>query len=78
MNPLAIGALLFYVAFLAFYALWSIFLAYHLLKFAPHRETAIASLGLFVGVTLVLLLVSVAAFLRLDWSAPFTVPEVRF
>lgn len=70
MSPVALGALLVYLAFLAFYALWSVFLAYHLLKFAPHQQTAVLSVGLFLGVTLVLLLVSIAAFLRLDWSAP--------
>jgi hypothetical protein len=78
MNPLALGALLFFFLFLTFYAIWSVFLAYHLLKFAPRRETAIVSLILFVGVTLFLLLVSVAAFLRLDWSAPTTLPAAVF
>lgn len=78
MNPVAVGALLVYLAFLAFYALWSIFLSYHLLKFAPHRQTAVLSIGLFLGVTLVLLLVSFAAFLRLDWSAPAGLPVATF
>ncbi|TSC72285.1 MAG: hypothetical protein G01um101438_603 [Parcubacteria group bacterium Gr01-1014_38] len=78
MNPLALGALLFFLLFLAFYAIWSVFLAYHLLRFAPRRETAIVSIILFVGVTLFLLLVSVAGFLRLDWSAPTTLPTAVF
>lgn len=78
MNPVALGAFLVYLAFLAFYALWSVFLSYHLLKFAPHRQTAVLSVSLFLGVTLVLLLVSVAAFLRLDWSAPVGLPVATF
>lgn len=78
MNPVALGALLVYLAFLAFYLLWSVFLAYHLLKFAPHRQTAVLSISLFLGVTLLLLVVSGAAFLRFDWAAPAALPTVVF
>lgn len=78
MNPLALGALFFFLLFLAFYAVWSVFLAYHLLRFSPRREISVVAIGLFVGVTLLLLLVSVAAFLRLDWSAPTTLPAAVF
>lgn len=78
MNPVAVGALLFFLAFLAFYAVWSLFLVYHLLKFAPARDAAVVAITLFAGVTAVLLLVSAAALLRLDWSAPFVIPLPGF
>ena len=78
MSPVTVGTLLVYLAFLAFYAAWSFFLAYHLLKFAPHRQIAMMSMALFVGISLLLLLVSVAAFLRLDWSAPVGLPIIEF
>lgn len=74
MNPVILGALLLYLAFLAFYTVWGIFLGYHLLRFAPRRETAVLSIGTFVIVTCILLVLSVAALMRLDWSASFVVP----
>lgn len=78
MNPLILGALLLYLAFLAFCTVWGIFLGYHMLRFAPRRETAVLSIGAFVIVTLALLFFSLAALLRLDWSASFAVPLSGF
>lgn len=71
MSPVVAIALLAYTAFLLFYVVWSLFLGYHLLRFAPQREVAVIHLWVFVGVTVFLLLVSVGAFVQLDWAAPF-------
>ncbi len=73
MSPLLLGGLVSYIAFLVFYAVWALFMGYHLVRFAPRRETVLMSIGVFVVVTVALLLLSVAALLRLDWSAPLTI-----
>ncbi len=78
MNPVLLGALLLYGLFLVFYALWGLFLVYHLFRFTPHKEMAIVGSAVFLGVTIFLLLVSIGYFSRVDWAAPFTVPALSF
>ena len=77
MNPVVLVAIALYVLFLAFYVIWSLFLLYHLLRFAPRREAALVGSTVFLVVTVFLLLVSVAYFTRIDWSAPLAV-QLRF
>lgn len=74
MNPFLVGAVVVYVLFLLFYAIWSLFLLYHLFRFAPHRSVTLSGSTLFLGVTGVLLLVSFAYLSRVDWSASFVFP----
>lgn len=78
MSPLVLVAVVLYVLFLVFYLVWSLFLLYHLLRFAPRREAALVGSAIFFGVTAVLLLVSGAFFLRIDWSAPLILPRAAF
>lgn len=78
MHPLVLAAVVLYVLFLVFYVVWSLFLLYHLFRFAPRRGAALVGSGVFFGVTLVLLLVSAAYVARVDWSAPLDFPRGGF
>ena len=74
MNPVLAGAVVVYVLFLLFYAIWSLFLLYHLFRFAPHRSAALGGSVMFFGVTVMLLLVSFAYLASVPWSASFAFP----
>lgn len=78
MNPILLGALILYGLFLLFYALWGLFLVYHLFRFTPHKEMAIVGSAVFLGVTVFLLLVSIGYFNSADWSASFSLPSLSF
>lgn len=78
MNPILLGALILYVVFLLFYALYGFFLLYHLFRFAPHKDVAFVVSAVFLGVTIFLLLVSIGYFSRLDWSVSFLVSQTIF
>lgn len=78
MNPVALFAVVLYILFLLFYAVWGLFLLYHLLRFAPRREAALVGSAIFLSVTVVLLLISVAYFTRVDWSASLVFPSAAF
>lgn len=78
MNPVLLVAVLLFLGFLAFYAIWSFFLLYHLLRFAPHKGTAIVGSAVFLGVTVFLLFMFVVSFQSFAWDAPLTFPGARF
>lgn len=73
MNPVLLGALVFFGAFFVFDVVWSFFILYHLLRFAPHRESAVMQAFVFLGVTGLLLIGVVVALVQVDWSASFFV-----
>lgn len=78
MNPILALALLLYGAFLIFYTIWGAFLVYHLMRFAPQKDTAFISSAVFIAVTVFLLLVSLNYFGRVDWSSAVTFPPLSF
>jgi len=70
MNVLLVGALVLYVAFLGFYAVWSFLLGYHLLRFGPNPAAARGLFAVYVGITALLLIISAIALARVGWSSP--------
>lgn len=76
MNPILGIAVLLYGLFLLFYVVWSAFLLYHLFRFSPQKDTAVTSSVVFLAVTLLLLLISLASFRRVDWSSGVVFPPL--
>jgi EamA domain-containing membrane protein RarD len=75
MNPLLAGASVLFLAFLVFYVLWGFFIIYHLLRFSPRKEIAVAGSVVFVVVTVFILLVGFASFQQVDTDAPLRLPR---
>lgn len=71
MNPILSLAALLYLLFMSFYGLWGFFVLYHLFRFAPRRDVAVAGTTVFLGVTAFLLLVTAAFVSQIQWSGPF-------
>lgn len=78
MNVVLAAALLLFGLFVLFYSLWSFFILYHLLRFSPRKETALAGALVFVGVTALLLIIAFANIATIDWNAPLTLPGTGF
>lgn len=78
MNVVLSAALLFFGLFVLFYALWSFFILYHLIRFSPRKETALVSMLVFVGVTAFLLIIAFANVAQINWEAPLTLPTAGF
>lgn len=78
MNPLLLGGLILFGLFLLFYAVWSAFLIYHLLRFALRREVALIQVAVFAAVSLFGLALTVAALFRVDWGGPLFPPRLGF
>lgn len=75
MNPLFAGAVVLFLVFLAFYMLWGFFIIYHLLRFSPRKEIALAGSVVFVVVTVFILLVGLASVRQVDTDAPLRLPR---
>lgn len=59
-----------------FYVIISIFIVYHLVKYAVNSELNIVMLPLFIIVSIGLLIPNLILFLSLDWD--FLLPNISF
>lgn len=63
--------LLAFLAFVVFFVIHTIFLAYHLIRFSVYPDQGRLIAGAIAGISVLLLILSAAALFRIDWSTPF-------
>ncbi len=75
MNAVLQVVLILYGVFLLFFVIHGAFLTYHLLKFSINRDTGRTLALAFVGLSTLLVVISLGVLTRVHWQAPLFPPS---